>query len=123
MCVKTYRNDYYCISLHNLQLHWLPVVYRIIFKLATLTYRTLYTQQPTYLVNLLHFSDISGTLRSSVSKKHLVPKTKLNIGKRAISVAAPTIWNQLPITVKSSESIGTFRKKLKTYLFEITFLP
>ena len=26
-------------------------------------------------------------------------------------------------TIKSSETIDTFRKKLKTYLFEIAFLP
>ena len=35
----------------------------------------------------------------------------------------PTIWNQLPIAIKSSEAIDTFRKKLKTYLFEIAFPP
>ena len=29
-----------------------------------------------------------------------VPKTKLNIGKHAFSVTAPTIWNQLPITIR-----------------------
>ena len=36
---------------------WLPVVYQIKFKLATVTYHTLYIQQPTYLVNLVHFYD------------------------------------------------------------------
>ena len=102
------------------QYHWLPIVYRIKFKLATVT---LSTQQPTYLVNLLHFSDISRTLRSSISKKRFVPKTKLNIGKRGFSVAAPTIWNQLTVVVKSSETIDTFRKTLKIYLFEIAFPP
>ena len=29
----------------------------------------------------------------------------LNIGERAFSVAAPAIWNQLPITIKSSETM------------------
>ena len=67
-----------------------------------------------YLVNLLHVSDISRTLRSTVSKQRFVPKTKLNIGKRVFFVAAPTIWNQLPNAVKSFETIDTFRKKLKT---------
>ena len=43
---------------------------------------------------LLRFSDISRTLRASVSKQHFVPKTKLNIGKRAFSVDAPTTLNQ-----------------------------
>ena len=92
------------------------------FQLAAVTYHILSTQQLTYLVNLLHFSDISRTLRSSVSKQLFVPK--LNIGKHAFSVAAPTIWNQLPITIKSSETIDTIRKKneVKTYLFEIFFL-
>ena len=44
--------------------------------------------QNTYrVVNLLHFSDNSTTLRSSVSKQVFVPKTNLNIGKCAFSVA------------------------------------
>ena len=36
-------------------------------------------------------------------------------------MAAPTIWNQLPSAIKSSETIDTFRKKLETHLFEIAF--
>ena len=40
------------------QLHWLPVTYRINFKLSTLTYRALPTQQPPYLASLLHLSNI-----------------------------------------------------------------
>jgi len=34
-------------------LHWLPVYYRIHFIIATLTYKTLATSQPSYLYNLL----------------------------------------------------------------------
>ena len=33
----------------------------------------------------------------------------LNIGKSVFSVAAPTNWNQLPVMIKSSETIDTFR--------------
>ena len=51
-----------CVFLSLKQLHWLPVIDPIKFKLATVTYRTLSTQQLT-LVNL-HFSDISRTTRS-----------------------------------------------------------
>ena len=104
------------------QLHWLPVSYRINFKLSTLAYRALSTQQPSYLASLLHLSNIPRQLRSSTSQL-IVPKTKLNLGKRAFSVAAPRIWNELPITLKTSETIAIFRKKLKTYLFQIAFLP
>ena len=105
------------------QLHWLPVSYRINFKLSTLAYRALSTQQPSYLASLLHLSNIPRQLRSSISQQLIVPKTKLNLGKRAFSVAAPRVWNELPITLKTSETIAIFRKKLKTYLFQIAFPP
>ena len=81
------------------------------------------SQQSTYLVSLLHFSDISRTLRSPISKLCFVLKTKLTIGKRAFSEAVPAILNQLPFTIKFSETVDTFRKKLKTYLFVIAFPP
>lgn len=50
-----------------------------------------------------------------------VPKTKSNFGKRAFSVAAPRAWNELSISFKTSETIGTFLRKLETYLFHLVF--
>ena len=105
------------------QLHWLPVNYRIKFKLSTLTYRALAIHQPPYLASLLHFSNVPRQLRSSTSQQLSIPRTKLNLGKRAFSVAAPIIWNELPTTLKSCESLASFRKNLKTYLFKIAFPP
>ena len=64
-------------------------------------------------------TDILRTFRYSVSKQHFV--LKLNIGKRAFSVVVLTIWNYLHITIKSYESMATFRKKVEIYLFEIAF--
>ena len=87
------------------QLHWLPVNYRIQFKLSTLTYRALALNQPPYLASLLHFSNIPIQLRSSTSQQLSIPRTKLNLGKRAFSVAAPIIWNELPTTLKSCENL------------------
>ena len=104
-------------------LHWLPVNYRIKFQLSTLTYRALAIHQPPYLASLLHFSNVPRQLRSSTSQQLSIPRTKLNLGKRAFCVAAPIIWNELPTTLKSCESLASFRKSLKTYLFKIAFPP
>ena len=103
------------------QLHWLPVNCIINFKLSTLTYRALAIHQPPYIASLLHFSNIPRQLRSSTSQQLSIPRSKLNLGKRAFSVAAPIIWNELPTTLKSCESLASFRKHLKTYLFKIAF--
>ena len=105
------------------QLYWLPVSYRIKFKLSSLTYRALAIHQPPYLASLLYFSNIRRQLRSSTSQQLSIPRIKLNLGKRAFSVAAPIIWNELPTTLKSCESLASFRKHLKTYLFKIAFPP
>ena len=105
------------------QLYWLPVNYRIKFKLSTLTYRALAIHQPPYLASLLHFSNVPRQLRSSTSQQLSIPRTKLNLGKRAFSVAAPIVWNGLPTTLTSCEILASFRKHLKTYLFKIAFPP
>ena len=101
------------------QLHWFPGNYRIKFKLPTLTYRALAIHQ----ASLLHFPSIPRQLRSSTSQQLSIPRTKLHLGKRAFSVAAHIIWNKLPTTLKSCESLASFRKHLKTYLFKIAFPP
>ena len=51
----------------------------------------------------------------------IIPRTKLNLGKRDLSVAAPIVWNELLTTLKSCESLASFRKHLKTYLLKIAF--
>ena len=105
------------------QLHWLPVNYRIKFKLSTQVHIVL-LQYINHLI--LHFSNVPRQLRSSPSQESQqlsIPRTKLNLGKRAFSVAAPIIWNELPTTLKSCESLASFRKNLKTYLFKIAFPP
>ena len=40
-----------------------------------------------------------------------------NLGKRAFSVAAPNVSNELPTTLKSCESLASFRKNITIYLF------
>ena len=53
-------------------LHWLPVHYRIQFKIATFTYKTLATCQPSYLYSLIQLHQPSRALRSST--QHLYAK-------------------------------------------------
>src|SRR6218665_1084675 len=54
-----------CSSVLLHQLHWLPVEFRIRFKLACLTYKALSTSKPTYLHALLTPYTPPRCLRSS----------------------------------------------------------
>jgi len=42
-------------------------------------------------------------------------------GKRAFRCSAPATWNSLPRTVTDSDTLGTFKSSLKTFLFGQAF--
>ena len=59
--------------------------------------------------------------RSASIQDYIVPRTKTTFGDRAFSVACPTVWNSLPESVRSAETLSSFKRKLKTFLFNISF--
>ncbi len=106
-------------------LHWLLSEKRIEFKIAVLTYRCFNCHVPKYLQDLLvlYRPDANVCLRSSSRSVLRVPRTHTKTyGDRAFSVAAPRIWNSLPVNIRSSSSITTFKTLLKTYLFSMSFV-
>ena len=56
--------------------------------------------------------------RASSSGDLVVPRTRRRIGDRAFSVAAPRAWNTLPTQLKLLRSTTSFRRQLKTFLFQ-----
>ena len=107
--------------LHSL--HLLPVKFRVDFKICLLTYKTLSEKQPVYLHSLLATSLPSRSLRSNKGITLSVPRVKTNAEKRSFRSCAPSLWNSLSLSVHSSTSVFTFRKCLKTYLFDLAFPP
>ena len=104
-------------------LHWLPVRFRILLKINLLTYKTLREKQPVYLHSVLAASIPSRSLRSNNDNSLSVPRVKTNTGDRAIHSRAPSLWNNLPLSVRSASSVTTFKKYLKTHLFDLAFPP
>jgi len=71
------------------QLHWLPIEWRIRFKLATLTFKALHTGRPPYLSDLLQHHEPMRSLRSSSSHQLSVPHHNISVGSRAFRFSAP----------------------------------
>ena len=118
VCAAPYR----CPSASLLKsLHWLPVAQRIIYKVATLTFKTRLHHQPTYLYDLLHNYIPTRPLRSSDANLLSKPTTTTKISDRAFTIAAAETWNKLPTTVRSATSFHLFSRYLKTHLFSIAF--
>ena len=99
-------------------LHWLPNRERIRHKVATLTFKAHRMSSPPYLSSLLNDHIPSRTLRPSSMPRLIVPRTRTELAKRAFCVAAPSLWNSLPVDVVDTNTVLTFKKKhLKTYLY------
>ncbi len=103
-------------------LHWLPIKYRISYKILLLTYKALNGLAPAYLTSLLSRYNPSRSLRSQNSGLLVVPRiAKSTKGGRAFSYLAPKLWNSLPDNVRGSDTLSLFKSRLKTHLFSQAF--
>ena len=84
-------------------LHWLPVRFRILFKINFLTYKTLCDKQPVYLHSMLAASIPSRSLRSNNDNNLSVPRVKTNTGARAFHSCGPFSLKQPPTVCPFSQ--------------------
>ena len=117
----TRKRDHITPILYSL--HWLPVNFRIHFKILVLTFRALHDQAPSYISELLRPYSPSRSLRSSDQLLLMTPRTRFKTrGDRSFQASAPRLWNALPLDLRSLESTEVFKRELKTYLFRHAFI-
>ena len=106
------------------KLHWLPVAYRIKFKILLFTFKCLNNSAPHYLKQLLNPYIPCRNLRSNNIRQHtlIAPRFKRRkFGGRAFSRIAPILWNALPVDIRTANSVSQFKSKLKTHYFSLHF--
>lgn len=124
---KIVLNDYQSPQENLLQkLHWLPIKQRIDYKLALLAFKTINTGSPSYLRDLLNIYVPNRSLRSADQFLLQVPHSRSTLQDRAFSVAAPKVFNSLPLNIRKicfnnaeqfENKLFTFKKMLKTHFF------
>ena len=105
-------------------LHWLPVKYRIMFKLVVYTFKALHGNAPTYIHQLIRLKPRSNYNLRSNTKYLLLDlpnKTKKTTRDRAFFAAAPTLWKSLPDELRALGSLKTFLAQLKTHYFNLAY--
>ena len=103
-------------------LHWLPVRFRIDFKILLFVFKSLNGLAPEYLAELLKVYEPPRNLRST-GQLQLTPLTaeKRTRGDRAFSVIGPTLWNALPLQIRFAPTVASFKTRLKTHLYAQAF--
>lgn len=100
-----------------IDLHWLPIIERIFYKVALLAHKCIHDKAPCYLGNLIKVYVPQRNLRSSAKIILEVPfRGTKKFSDRAFSHFGPTVWNSLPESLKCITDEVVFKKRLKTYL-------
>ena len=93
------------------QLHWLPVVKRIQFKILLLTFKAIHGLSPPYVSDLITVKPKSTyVLRSNNSTLLLHPSQKMlsKLCARSFAAATPALWNKLPAYIRNIASFKFF---------------
>ena len=112
------------ISPYLKQLHFLPVHYRINFKIATLVFKSLNNLSPEYIRNMIHpQTEKKYGLRINEDAFLLQnpPAPRYSKTNGAFSHSAPKVWNALPYNIRSESSLQKFKSLLKTHFFKLAF--
>ena len=119
MVTKTKKYNHVTPLLYKL--HWLPIQYRIDYKIILLCFKALNNIAPVYISELLEYKKPTGyNLRNEFEL--FEPRTNLvTYGDRAFSSIAPKLWNKLPLDLKNITELDKFKTELKTYLFKKAF--
>ena len=95
---------------------------RITYKILILTFNAYHKTTPQYICNLIIPRIYNRAVRSNNFFALVVPMIKLkHYGERSFSYVAPVEWNTLDVEIRSLTNVETFKKKVKTYLFNIAF--
>ena len=107
-----------------IQLHWLPIRWRIHYKLCTLMH-TVHTRCcPPYLadnVSLTSHRQTRSGLQSADSTNHTTPRLRTKFGERAFFYAGPATGNSLLADLRVIQETAAFRRRLKMHCFNMAF--
>jgi hypothetical protein len=101
------------------ELHWLPIRYRIDFKILLLVFKALHGCAPKYIQDYIKLTgNTKYNMRSNHTRTLVVPKFKcITFGKRSFAVAGPLLWNSIPQDLRIIDNAEHLKKQLKTHLF------
>ena len=118
------KNKYQSITPYLQQLHFLPVRYRIKYKICVTVYKCINNLAPTYLSSMISLRTPNVhqlRLDNDFFLLSTPPTPNLSKTEAAFSYSSPRIWNELSYKLRSMSTIEAFKKSLKTYYFTQAF--
>ena len=106
------------------KLHFLPVRFRIRYKICLLVFKCINNIAPNYLKDLLSLRETrrrSSRLDDDFFLLRVPSRPNFSRSEGAFSFIGPKLWNGLPRELRSLSSVDVFKKSLKCHFFNIAF--
>ena len=97
-------------------LHWLRIESRTMFKILLLVYKSIKGNSP----KSIKFEFKQKNCRSEDFLKLKICFRNTTHERRTFAYNAPRLWNALPLQIRTEESLDSFKKAVKTLLFQHT---
>ena len=104
--------------------HILPIEERIFFKVCLIVYKIINGNAPPYLQDLVELDcRQAGRTRSTsvvddyTLKVPKMPMINASLVRRRFTHYAPAVWNSLPLEIRSISTVFTFKRILKSHLY------
>ena len=105
-------------------LHWLSIWQWVDFKICSMVFKVQHDLSSIYITEMMKPRSMiprRQDLRPASRSDLIIPKHRIKFAEHAFIVAGPVACNRLPQTIHEAPSLTTFRRLLKTYLFEIAY--
>lgn len=103
--------------------HSRPIFYRyssltifdiVKFQISVFMYQFSKNLLPNSFVN--YFSTYSHSYSTRHNSNYVLPFYKLSLSQRNIRFLGPVTWNGIPVHIKNSSTVSSFKRHVKTYL-------
>lgn len=99
-------------------LNWMSFENRCKYHTALLVFKTMNNDSPEYMHDILKFSQNSTHHLRSETNKNLTlrAKPRTNYYKQSFSYNSFIVWNDIPMLIKTSRSVNSFKSRCKDFL-------
>ena len=112
------------ITSYLFKLHFLPIEYRIKFKIALMGFKIINNLSPAYLNEEFQMFEPTTTLhlRTGIGRdRTMFDETLIQRRQNTIKTKLIVEWNKLPYEIRTVTTLSSFKNKLKTFYFRKAF--
>ena len=116
-CLNLNNRDYIGLTKFE-KIYWLPINDRFEQCISSITFKFCNNKSPAYMNDVFEPAGHPNTNTRASFLKLNQPLQNTNHGQKTLSYMAPYIWNILPVSLKATEGLNTYKHRKKKHILD-----